>query len=71
MANVLNPTVCGRIGIGFGAEALLHKTREERNEYLAAIREKISVILEEFRCSSDMINHWFIELYEHEENECV
>ena len=67
MANILDPTVSGKIQIDFSCNALLHKTREERNKFLTALREKIGSMLDEFRAEGDMIEGWYIELFEKEE----
>lgn len=69
MANALDPAVRGKICINFSTHALVHKTREERNEYLKMIRLKIANVLDECRYSSNMMDGWYIELYDKEEDD--
>ena len=70
MADVLHPVVRGTIAVQFNGEALLRRTREQRNEYLTALRLKIQSILDEARCScGSLIDGWYVELYEYEEKE--
>lgn len=70
MANALHPTVRGHIGVTISNEALVRKTRQERNEYLIALRYKIQSVLEEARLSNDnIISAWYIDLYEYDEDE--
>ena len=70
MADVLHPVVRGTIAVKFNGEALLRKTREQRNEYLTALRLKIQSILDEARCScGSLMDGWYIELYEYEKDE--
>ena len=64
MANVLDPRVPGKIQIEFTGYALTHMSREKRNEYLAAVRDKIGSMLDEFRYSGNVIDGWYIELYD-------
>ena len=67
MAGILNKMVIGRIGVNFSSEAIIRKSKKERNEYLATLKDELSQVLEKFRCSSNIIDAWFVELYEHEE----
>lgn len=67
MANVFDNRVPGKIQIEFTGYALNHMTREKRNEYLAAIRDKIGSMLDDLRYSGNIIDGWYIELYEKED----
>ena len=68
MANALNPVVNGIIRVNFSPKALVEKTREERNEYLKVLRDRLGSVLDTFMYQLDILDGWFIELHDDEKD---